>query len=151
MKEEKVARPDVLSYEQGRQDERAKPLVLKRIYSKEDLNKALNELLYNKEFVDGCRYAEILEDYIKQAKVAERKKVLDEIQAGAVSVAGLIEKARQEIAEDIGGLLCCLAGNLMMEDKEAGTLLAQQLQPLIDTIKARYLPHLPRKSLKEEK
>lgn len=51
MKGEKVARPDVLSYEQGRQD--------------------------------------------------ERKKLITEIQAGAVSVAGLIEKARQEVAREI--------------------------------------------------
>jgi len=51
-----------------------------------------------------------------------------------------LEQAKAEVAEDIGGLICCLAGNLMMEDKEAGTLLAQQLQPLIDTIKLRYLP-----------
>jgi hypothetical protein len=57
----------------------------------------------------------------------------------------IIYLAKAEVAEDIGGLICCLAGNLMLEDKEAGTLLANQLQPLVDTIKARYLPHLPRK------
>jgi len=55
------------------------------------------------------------------------------------------EKTRQETAQDIGETLCVLAGNLMMENKEAGTLLATQLQPVIDYIKAKYLPHLPRK------
>ena len=57
----------------------------------------------------------------------------------------LIQQAKAEVAEDIGGLVCCLAGNLMLEDKEAGALLAKQLQPLVDTIKLRYLPNLPRK------
>lgn len=42
------------------------------------------------------------EEYlIQQAKIEEREKVLNEIQAGAVSVAGLIEKARQEVAKEI--------------------------------------------------
>jgi len=36
------------------------------------------------------------EPLIQQAKEEERKKVLNDIQAGAVSVANLIEKARQE-------------------------------------------------------
>ena len=57
----------------------------------------------------------------------------------------LIEQAKAKVAEDIGGLICCLAGNLMLEDRKAGDLLASQLQPLVDTIKLRYLPHLPRK------
>jgi hypothetical protein len=54
-------------------------------------------------------------------------------------------RARKRVARDLGETLCCLAGNLMLEDRPAGTLLAQQLQPVVDYIKTRYLPELPRK------
>jgi len=68
-----------------------------------------------------------------------------QLDADAAYYEPLIQQAKAEVAEDIGGLVCCLAGNLMLEDKEAGALLAKQLQPLVDTIKLRYLPNLPRK------
>ena len=50
----------------------------------------------------------------------------------------------KKTAKDIGETLCVLAGNLMLEDKEAGSLLAQQLQAVIDYIKTKYLPELPK-------
>ena len=43
-----------------------------------------------------CFWQAQVKDEIKQAKAEEREKVLDEIQAGAVSVATLVEKARAE-------------------------------------------------------
>lgn len=46
-------------------------------------------------FLEGYQEGE------KLGKAEEREKVLDEIQAGVVSVAGLIEKARQEVAREI--------------------------------------------------
>jgi len=59
----------------------------------------------------------------------------------------IVQQAKENVAEDIGSLACCLIGNLMLEDMEAGDLLGSQLEPLINTIKLRYLPHLPRKEL----
>lgn len=56
----------------------------------------------------------------------------------------LIEQAMKDVANDIGQMLCVLAGNLMIENREAGYLLAHQLQPIMDYIKTKYLPEEPR-------
>jgi hypothetical protein len=55
-----------------------------------------------------------------------------------------LDEAKKLVATDIGETLCVLAGNLMMEDEKAGSLFAHQLQPIIDYIKTKYLPDLPR-------
>jgi len=55
-----------------------------------------------------------------------------------------VDETRKAVATDIGQMLCILAGNLMMEDKEAGSLLATQLQPIMDYLKTKYIPDLPR-------
>ena len=60
------------------------------------------------------------------------------------------QQARVETARDIGEMLCCLAGNLMLEHKEEGLLLAEQLQPLMDWLKGRYVPDLPTKETVKE-
>jgi hypothetical protein len=55
-----------------------------------------------------------------------------------------VDEAGKVVATDIGQMLCVLAGNLMLENKEAGSLLARQLQPMMDYLKIKYIPDLPR-------
>jgi hypothetical protein len=41
------------------------------------------------------------------------------------------------MAEDIGGKLCILVGNLMLEDMDKGKLLGEQLRPMFSLCQAK--------------
>lgn len=46
-------------------------------------------------------------------------------------VKGLIEQGKKDTYRDIGEILCCLIGNLMLEDMEAGKKFAGQLEGML--------------------
>jgi hypothetical protein len=48
------------------------------------------------------------------------------------------DQRRKETATEIGGWLCILIGNKMLEDMESGKLLASQLDCVIKQIKSHY-------------